>query len=200
MSDEIAKCGGSPPQTVNNEYVFNNNGGGDLFAHTDTYNKQMNLIVLDVGGRKVTAGSDFYSLIIGMNPFGKDHFTMMTVRSLTESMNDELKRRFLPLTLEGIEEIKKRPVLIAQECAQREAQEQKAAAGFIRDIQKRENGYEIYYQAPFTVDMEVVWQNKSELGIPHPFELTRTHWTLKQIDLFEVLKDAGVDWFQNLGR
>lgn len=197
MADEIKISEGLPPQTVNN---FNNNGTGALIAHTDTYNKQVNLVVLDVGGRRVTTGSDFYSLIIGVDPFEKDHFTMMTVRALTESMNEDMQKRFLPLTQEGIEEIKLRPVLIAQECARRDTEGKEAAVGFIQDIQKRETGYEIYFQAPFRVDMEVVWQNMRELGIPHPFELTRTHWTLKQIDLFEVLKDAGVDWFQRLGR
>lgn len=110
---------------------------------------------------------------------------------MTEYISDEVKGEFSGWTVDAIEKIKKLPTIISME--RDGTDEQQAVFAFIKDIKVQDNGIKVYFQRYFPIPFAFLKENLSELAM-NLFELTRTHWTIKKIDLLEVMHDAGIFW------
>ena len=50
----------------------------------------------------------------------------------------------------------------------------------------------VYFQRFFPIPVTVLVENEYALGTANGFESFRTHWTIKNINLLQVLQDAGI--------
>lgn len=153
----------------------------------------------------VTYSRDYYNLIVyGQEPMLTDcHITFEKRRCLVEDDNitPELKARYSPLTPEIIEELKRFLCILA--CENRHNgwtdDDHFASVAQITDIKNRSNGIELYFHPLFAVPQARISELIFELGICGKYrkfnELNHSHWSVKQIDLMEVLNDAGLNPF-----
>lgn len=182
MSSEISKKENALPViTAHAE------GDGVAVGYADSFAPTFNIFLPD--GRRSTANPDYFNLIIGYDPFEKNHILVDPKRALTEYISDEAKAQFGGWSTEAIEKIKKLPAIIS--CERDGTDGQLAVFAFIRDIKVQENGIKVYFQQYFPLPFSFLSENLSDLAM-YMFELTRTHWTIKNIDLLEVMQDAGV--------
>lgn len=153
----------------------------------------------------VTYSHDYYSLIVyGSEPMLTDgHITFEKDRCLVEDANiaPELKERFSPLTAEIIEELKGFLCIIASENHYYgwTDEDHYASVAQLVDVKNRSDGIEVYFHPLFAVPQAKISELLFELGICGKYkrfnELNHSHWTVKQIDLMEVLNDAGLNPF-----
>ena len=176
MSDnEIAKQShGLPSINVHADHE------GVAIGYTDSVNTTLNVVLVD--GKKSPLSKDYYALLMGYDPFEKDYVLVSKDRALTEYIQNDVKTKFSDLTPETIAAIKEIPAVISCEADGTESQQ--AVFAFIKDIRIQENGIKVYFH------YSVLRTYQQELAL-HLFEYTRTHWTIKNVDLIEVLQDAG---------
>jgi hypothetical protein len=184
MNNEIIKKDSGVPAPIFSAHA---EGDGIAVGYADTFSPTINLFLPD--GSKTAANPDYFNLIIGYDPFPSDHILVDPKRALTEYISDDVKERFAGWTPEKIAEIKKLPAIIS--CERDGTDEQQAVFAFIRDIKVQDNGIKVYFQRYFPIPFSFLSENLSDLAM-YLFELTRTHWTIKKIDLLEVMQDAGV--------
>ena len=183
MSNEISNSNRSLPS-----FNVHAEGNGVAVGYTDSINTTMNIIIAD--GSKSSLSTDFFNLIIGFDPFSTNRLVIERKRVLKEYISDDVKEKFCDWTKETISEIKKLPTIIAQE--RDGTTEQQAVFAFIREIKTQDNGIKIYFQKYFPIPFSFLYENMWELAITHKCELTRTHWTIKGVNLLEVMQDAGL--------
>jgi TIR domain len=99
-----------------------------------------------------------------------------------------LKERFKSLTAENIEELKSYPAMFAYEGEERDVR-----IGYLRRIKERARSILIEYD--FEPDIPAIpfakiAPLKGRLDIDGSWEMHRTHWALKDEDLFEILHSA----------
>lgn len=193
MSNDIIKKDCSPfsPSSFASAPVFSAHAedAGIAVGYADSFASTVNIILAD--GTKNTSSSEYFNLIIGYDPFEKDYIIVDNARALTEYISDEVKGEFSGWTVDAIEKIKKLPTIISME--RDGTDEQQAVFAFIKDIKVQDNGIKVYFQRYFPIPFAFLKENLSELAM-NLFELTRTHWTIKKIDLLEVMHDAGIFW------
>jgi hypothetical protein len=154
----------------------------------------------------ITYSHDYYNLIVyGQEPLLTDcHITLEKDRCLVElkHITEELRDRFSPLTTEIIEELKGFLCILA--CENKyygwTDEDHYAAVAQLTDIKNRSNGIELYLHPLFAVSQARISERVFELGIAGRYkrynELNHSHWTVKEIDLMEVLNDAGLNPFK----
>lgn len=146
------------------------------------------------------SSNDYYNLIVyGCEPWFKkqNHITITRDRALMEDyyIDAELKARYSSLSNSAIAELLTFPSIFAYENThgRRTDPGHEAAVGHLTNIKKRSNGIEIYFRPIFFVDQQRLNELSFELGIMGSsrgiHELSRSHWTVKAIDLYEVLRD-----------
>lgn len=153
----------------------------------------------------LTYSRDYYNLIVfGQEPMLTDcHVTIEKKRCLVEPDNitEKLRDRFSPLTAEIIEELKGFLCLLASENRHYgwTDEDHYASVAQLTDIKNRSNGIELYFHPLFAVPQARISELVFELGICGQIgkfnELNHGHWTVKEIDLMEVLGDAGLNPF-----
>lgn len=183
MSNELIKP--SQPSGI----TLVNEGKGVVVGHADTFAPTVNVILTDISGYRTELSSEYFNLIIGYDPFEKDHILVDTTRALTEYISDDVKERFAGWTPEKIAEIKKLPAIISQERDGTDGQQ--AVFAFIRDIRIQDNGIMVYFQRYYPIPFSFLKDCLSELAM-YQFELTRTHWTIKKVNLLQVMQDTGL--------
>ena len=151
----------------------------------------------------VAYSRDYYNLIVyGQEPLLTDcHITFEKDRCLVEPkhITEELRDRFSPLTAEIIEELKGFLCILA--CENKyygwTDEDHYAAVAQLMDVKNRSNGIELYLHPLFAVSQARISERVFELGIAGRYkrynELNHSHWTVKEIDLMEVLDDAGLN-------
>ena len=172
--------------------TYNNYGKGVQVGHADTFSPTINLIVTGANGQQSPANVDYYNLFVGFDPFSSDHFLMPKDRVLTEYITDELRSRFATLDDGEIAEIKRLPSIIVEEYSKGSADDKNAVFAFVTDIRKQQNGVMVYFQRFYPIPVTVLVENEYALGTANGFESVRTHWTIKNINLLQVLQDAGI--------
>lgn len=191
MSNDIIKKDRSPfsPSSFASAPVFSAHAedAGIAVGYADSFAPTVNIILAD--GTKNTSSSEYFNLIIGYDPFEKDYIIVDNARALTEYISDEVKGEFSGWTVDAIEKIKKLPTIISME--RDGTDEQQAVFAFIKDIKVQDNGIKVYFQRYFPIPFAFLKENLAELAM-NLFEMTRTHWTIKKIDLLEVMHDAGI--------
>ena len=180
---EIQKTG-KLPAAAPSFHVYAD-GEGTAVGVAEAVNKT---VVLMMDGRKSSLSSDYYNLIMGYDPFEKDYVLVDKSRALCEYIRDKVKEEFAGWSAEKIEKIKKLPAIISQEWDRTD--EQQAVFAFIKDVKIQENGIKVYFQKYFPIPFSFLRENLDELAI-NRFEIYRTHWTIKNVDLVEVMQEAG---------
>ncbi len=185
MENEIDRKNGLP--VAGPTFSVYAEGNATAVGYTDSINTTLNVIFAD--GKKSSVSSNYYNLLVGFDPFDKDYVLVPKERALTEYIQNDIKAEFGSWSAEAIEKIKKLPAIISMEADGTD--EQQAVFAFIKNIKIQENGIKVYFQRYFPIPFTVLRANQQELAL-HLFEYTRTHWTIKNIDVVEVLQDAGV--------
>jgi len=151
----------------------------------------------------VSFSRDYFNLIVyGDTPLlSEGHMTFEKKRCLVEYDNIEahLKARFSPLTPEIIEELKSFLCIVA--CENRHYgwtdDDHYASVAQLVDVKNRSNGIEIYFRPIFAIPQARLNEIGFQLGMRGTYrkfnELNHSHWTVKAIDLLEVLNDAGLN-------
>ncbi|WP_245867535.1 hypothetical protein SPSIL_048910 [Sporomusa silvacetica DSM 10669] len=110
------------------------------------------------------------------------------VRCIKEYTDDDLVKRFISLGENEIEELKKLPCIFAYE----KGYEKDASIGYITDIVKRQDQVRITFEKmDITIPKEIFESMSFELDF-RGWELTRTHWAVKKVDLFKELGERGI--------
>lgn len=139
-----------------------------------------------------------FHLLIGQVDCGQPQGTLTIQKNRALSTNSTVQQlidRFGKLTPAMVKELKTFPALIAAENEHygRAGDTQVARIGFITEIRLRQAGVSIEYVAVDSVPQSVLNDLHDELdlwGNSRFNELNQTHWALKNIDLFGVLKRA----------
>ena len=134
----------------------------------------------------VTAKDDSWSL--PAYEYERDRFGEYTAPAL--------KERFKNLTARAIEELKSYPALFAYEGEKKDVR-----IGYLRRIKERARSILIEYDFEPNIPaipFAKIEHLKSRLDIEN-WEMNRTHWAVKDEDLFEILQSSGLidDTFQN---
>jgi len=192
MEDKLKTTVGGTEPAVRGVTTYNNYGKGVQVGHADTFSPTVNLIITGANGLQRPANIDYYNLFVGFDPFVSDHLLVPKDRVLTEYMTPELSTRFAPLDDSAIAEIKRFPSIIVDEYCKTTPSDKNAAFAFVTDIRKQQNGVMVYYQRFFPIPIKILLENEYALDTVNGFESYRTHWTIKNINLLQVLQDAGV--------
>lgn len=194
--------------TTNITLPGNNN---TLVAHTDNVNNNYNIMMLSGQPPRPGAGPvqqtvrfnpDFYHLIVVADGEINDtnHCLVEKSRAITEYTSVELKSKFAGLTAEAIEELKAYPAIIATENHQygKTDEDHYAAYAMITDVKIQDNGIKVYYNVLNIVQQQRINELIEQLGIAGTkgfHELNRMHWSIKRINMVEVLREAGIPVF-----
>ena len=106
-----------------------------------------------------------------------------------EHTADTLQSKYKKLTASAIEELKSFPTLFAYE-----GDDEPVRVGYIRRIKERGRSILMEYEfdetiKPFTFSALLLLRVQLDIG---DWEMSRTHWALKDEDLFEILVSAGL--------
>ena len=120
-------------------------------------------------------------------------------RALTEGMNKSLKNQFSTLEPAAIRTLYTFPTLFATEnhAYGHTDEDHEIGFGFIKQIKVLPSGIKIYPNILFTFPQQQCNANVTDLGFygdERGNELNRTHWTIKQLDLIEELREMGLSY------
>ncbi|SHH58608.1 hypothetical protein [Clostridium grantii] len=144
---------------------------------------------------------EYYNLfVIGGETFvdwQAGHFIVPKDRALTENMSKDIKDDVFSLSPEAIELIKTFPAIFASENTVYGTSDdtQVAYYGFVTGLSVQDNGIKIYYQPINCLSQKRLNEIIFNLGIKGNNkynEFSRTHWTIKRINLVEELRSAGM--------
>ena len=192
MEDKLKSISDGIQQTVPEVSTYNNYGKGVQVGHADTFSPTVNLIITGSNGQQRPANTDYYNLFIGFDPFISDHLLVPKDRALTEYMTPELKSRFASLDDNAIADIKRFPSIIVDEYCKTTPSEKNAVFAFVTDVRKQQNGVMVYFRQLYPIPVKVLLENEYALDTLNGYESFRTHWAIKNINLIQVLQDAGV--------
>ena len=197
----------TPPGTsavVNAEKVFS-------IGSVDSFHQHLTQVFIPTGlpgtpGYRlnpVNFSRDYYNLIIcGKDPMLSDGtLTMPKDICLVEEDNiaPALKERFSPLTAEALEQLKSFPCILAGENRHPgwTDEDQPAAVAQLLDIRNHPNGIDLSFHLIFAFPQCRISELLEELGIcgkKGTFnELNHSHWSVKQVDLLQVLTAHGLN-------
>lgn len=195
MKSELFPAAYSTEELMEEPSTFVHNGTGPQIEHANsvTTNATINLVLTNTRNVNRSLNSDYYSLFIGFDPFGRDHFRVPLERALQqkEYLTDTVAETFPKWTAQTIESIKNMPAIIADEFDAQNKESQGALLAVITDIRPQENGIVIRYHPLSRFPFSRLRENNEDFGIGK-MEIYRTHWTIKNIDLIEVLNDLKI--------
>lgn len=172
---------------------FYNGENGIQVAHADSFTPTINIIMPGSGENNRTPLTlEYYNLIVGYDPFEKDHILVDRSRALTEHMAPEVKDKFCGWKDNQLAEIKKLPAIITCERDRSQIDEQQGVIAFIKNIRFQQNGIMVYFQRYYPISMKFLQDHQFDLGLTSEWELNRTHWAIKNINLMEVLHDNSI--------
>lgn len=177
-----------PDETKN----FINAENGVQVAHADSFAPVINIYMQSDPSSATDFSSNYYNLLIGFNPAAEKHVAVDRKRALTEYMAPEVSDKFCGWSDETIEKIKKLPAIIIEERDKNAIDKQQGVVATIKKIQLRQFDIIITFQSVAPITMQFIQDNMMDLGLEHEWELNRTHWAIKNINLMEVLADAQI--------
>lgn len=131
---------------------------------------------------------EYYHLIVGYTY--KNRIIIDKSRALNEYISEETKQIF---STENTNLLKGLPALIMPE-ADRTGAPQDVTLGYVTKVRSQDNGVILYVSKDLEFPMQLLIEHKELFGISHIFELSRTHWTIKHINLLEAMEDAGIHY------
>jgi hypothetical protein len=152
---------------------------------------------LSLGG--VELSHEYYNLfVIGGEKFDSDSFKVSKANSLVIGIEPEVKKKFFNIRDDSVvEEILTLPSLFMSENPDymRSRPGQKALFGRVTEIEIEPENIRISFQAEAGIVQQRVTDISRSLAIlanPGCSELNKTHWTIKQLDLVDVLTETGL--------
>jgi len=134
---------------------------------------------------------DLYNLFISgdENAWESDAKIFDLDRCLREYTEKDIVEKFGKLGRTDIDEIKKLPCIFAYEdyCGK------DASIGYITDIKVRQAGVKITIQKVKELSLASLHKLQFELDIKS-WELNRTHWAIKKVNLYKELQNIGIDF------
>lgn len=208
MTDKLQIAGNHLPDKPENTTVTQVSHEGVQVGSVENLNyNQNNILITGNNARDNIAmnnlaikgvSREYFNLfVIGAEDYQNSFFVVPKDRALTEHMTEKSKAMFSPLTQTAIETIKTLPTIFASENTEygSTSPDHQAFYGFVTDVREALDGYRIY----FKLFQSISQQRLNELAIAldlssstHFNELNRTHWSIKNIDLVEELRQAGV--------
>lgn len=117
-------------------------------------------------------------------------YVFSKIRVLRQYIDDAVKVKYQDLDEAIIADLLSFPAIFAYE----DYEDADARIGYIKRIRKRSNEvrieYDFFSELP-PIPAEVLSKLSWELEIDNS-EMNRTHWTVKKVDLFQVLSDSGL--------
>ena len=123
--------------------------------------------------------------------------SLFQVTGIKQSISQPVKEKYACLSEEAIKEIKTFPAIFATENHHygKTDDDHSARLGYITSITIQDNGIRICASYFWEVPQQRLNDCREYLAIQWASslnEFNRTHWTIKRINLFEVLKDEGL--------
>ena len=139
---------------------------------------------------------DYYSLIVSndLDIPNLQPFTIDTDRSLTEYMEDAVKAMFSTLTDEIQKQVLTFPTIFANENIggyDYTDEDQLLGLGYIRQIKIRRDKIKIYPQVLCLLPQQRFNEACFDLDLQSGYELHRSHWSIKRVDLIAELRELG---------
>lgn len=148
-----------------------------------------------------TSYTSYYNLFVLYHDvdLSTGYFIMQKDRVLEKGwIQEEIRQRYAGLTSADIEELKTFPAIIVNENTNfgetREGQLATIAA--ITGIRVQENGVKVHFQPRFYISQNQLTQSAERFALGRPVgvcSLNHTHWSIKNIDLFEELREANIE-------
>jgi hypothetical protein len=142
--------------------------------------------------------TDYYNLfIVDGEDFFNGYFTVPKELALTESISNELRNKYSTLTDNAMCDIKTFPSIFAStnNYFGYTDEDHLAYYGYISDIQILKNDIRIYFQILNHIPQQVLNENHKSIGVDGKKafnEFDETHWTIKNVNLIEKLKNMGI--------
>jgi hypothetical protein len=171
---------------------FINAENGVQVAHADSFAPVINIYMQGNAASVTDFSSNYYNLLIGFNPLEEKHVSVDRKRALTEYMAPEVSEKFCGWSDETIDKIKRLPAIIIEERDKNAIDNQQGVIATLKKIQLRQFDIVITFQIIAPITMRFIQDNMMDLGLEHEWELNRTHWAIKNINLMEVLADAEI--------
>ena len=178
-------------QVIANTNIFLTNNGVNSI-------REQNEVINRLQAYLAVRSSMYYNLfVVNGETFDNGRFFVQADRALTESIDTGIKNRLAKLTDEAKAEIKTYPSLFMNEIDRRNLT-QIAHYGFVTDIYVQGSDIRIEFQKLSELplhSLNSIHQQLALEGRPHINELDRSHWTVKQVNLLEELRIAGINVF-----
>lgn len=133
---------------------------------------------------------ELYNLFISGSPdlWEENTATLDRNRCIVEFSSEGLSDKYGKLSPDIIDELKSYPCIFAYE----DSCEKDAYIGFISRIIVRPNGVKIIFEKEQLLPRDILHKQKFELDIGE-WELNRTHWAIKKVNLYNELAALGID-------
>ena len=215
--NKIVPSGNQPPQVVgpgqSTPLEFRQEGSGNTqIGHVEHFDTTVNqtVVILPgvtatngiVLGQGVTFNYDCFNLfVLGDEKYDQSTFIVPKNRALTESTSEEIKSQCAALTPEAIAIVKSFPALFCSENHNftKTDPDHTAYYGYVADVKLQDNGIKIYFMKLNEIKQQVLIDLADDLcigGARYYNELSRTHWSIKRINLIEVLEQHGYKVFK----
>lgn len=182
-------------------------GENTLISHANSIEKNVNVII--AGTSQNQSGSpmikgwnhDYYNLFVmggeSFQEFSQGDFVVPKSSALTEYVAKDIAAQINALDDIAIATVKKFFCIFAARNYEYGFPEngQHAAFGFINNVMRQDDGFKIYYQTLNSVSQTRLNELRTELAIEGKStisEFDSTHWSVKKVNLVEVLRDAGI--------
>ena len=152
---------------------------------------------------KLKVNLDYYNLFVVRNEtFSGRHFVLPKHQVLNQYMMQEVKDQFSNLSEEAVAQIKTLPSIFSCEnhMFMDLRKDRSVFLGFVTGLSVQDNGLRISFRRLSSIPQERFKGLQYELGIytykdfyKDDSEMRHTHWSIKKIDLLDVLEVAGID-------
>lgn len=145
--------------------------------------------------------TNYYNLFVLLREvdLSPGYFIMQEDRVLERgSTQEKIRQRYAGLTSADIEELKTFPAIIANENNGfgKTDENQLAIIAAITGIRVQDNGVKVHFQPLFYISQNQLTQSAERFSLGRPVgmcALNRRHWAIKNIDLFEELREANIE-------
>ncbi len=207
MSDNMLEtltstvAGIKPTRGVSVQVEGNNNVvGSNVDKIENIFNTQV--VIRDSAGKRQRIDISFdrerYNLfVLDEKIFEYDHFIVPLDAVFSEGTEDALRDKFLPLTDEKKDKLKRYPAVfvpVNKDFGAKANSDDVILFGKIRDITVQENGVFVEFFETGDVDKGELYALSELLGLGKPRaipEFKYVHWAVKNIDIIAVLESVG---------
>lgn len=151
----------------------------------------------------VRINENYYNLIVvAEGDLSEGVYVMVDkAKAIMESTEPELKKIYANLRPEAVAELKTFPTIIASENHKygNTDEDHFAIYGLIMDVKIQENGIKVYYHRKFLIQQQRLNELSEELEMQRASccnELDLPHWSIKRVNVEEVFRKNGVQFFQ----